>query len=365
MATNEIVETTPYVELKGITLMEFPDDEDIINRNMAIGDKGLKKLPIQKFIERVKELNLPYFIIEISAIMIYNNKKFKYELNINTIPDEYQKLRGLYVIKECKKNFIICDLYPFDIDKSEYLKKIDTVEFSGIRTIRFNSDKCEKNIIFKPSCIKEIKKNKNLYVNYYVAIDKFKMYVVNPNGYIGRDFYRFNSNIFRNIMYDKIPLDVDIKILTRMANEPLEIITPIITMYFDLLKIMNTNNEFYNKVMKNDNLDISLLFMTIHCGGERNGFLKCNTYNDKRIIEYYVNYNNHKEKMFNVLFKMRTMGIDTFIFLDLMIELMGYNREENNTVGTFVLIIINEYKTLIDTYHNKILKLITNDILVR
>ena len=69
--------------------------------------------------------------------------------------------------------------------------------------------------------------------------------------------------------------------------------------------------------------------------------------------------------MFNVLFKMRTMGIDTFIFLDLMIELMGYNREENNTVGTFVLKIINEYRTLIDTYHNKTFKLITNDILVR
>jgi hypothetical protein len=380
MATNEVVEPNPCVELNGLTLMEFPEKEDILTSEMVIEKDGLKKLPIQKFIERVKELNLPYFIIEISLGGGFVSLD-------KSVPDEYQKLRGLYLIKECKKNFIKCDFYPFDINNTDYLKKTGDVGFNGINTMRFNSSKCEKDIVFKPSCIKEIKKDKNLYVNYYVAIDKYKMDVfyddVIVDGSTLRNYYRFNSNTLRDIMYDKIPLDIDIKNYSAWKGEPLKNDTCIGVLYTELLEVKKHNNEFYNKLMNDKNTNINMFIILMdnmigrifpELGDYYNEFaMEQARKSNSSYIEYY---NEKKNRIFNHLFKLKARGIDTFLFLDWMIEIKGYKRENINkdyreqypdhlTVSDFVLKIINEYRALIDTYHNNIFKQITNDILVR
>jgi hypothetical protein len=154
------------------------------------------------------------------------------------------------------------------------------------------------------------------------------------------------------------------------------------TLYFKLLKVKKYNNEFYNKLMNDKNTNIKLFIIMINSIMD-SVFLERNDYmteleparqiNSPSHIEYY---NEKKNNIFNYLFKLKAIGIDTFLFLDWIIEIKGYKRENINkdyreqypdhlTVSDFVLKIINEYRALIDTYHNNIFKQITNDILVR
>ena len=370
MATNEVVEPNPCVELNGLTLMEFPDTKEL-GEDWKM-DKPLKELPIQKFIECIKELNLPYFIIYAS------NPKSK----------ESNNIRGLYIIKEFNKNNIKCDFYPFNKNHTSYLRKglslsDRSIDLDGIKTMRFNSAECKKNISFNPACLKRIQREENIYINVYVAINKFKLDVMKNtdyNSYIGMKY--FNRFTLRQIMVEEPPLDVDIYNYVCIEGEPLKNYTYITGLYFKLLKIKKHNNEFYNKLMNDKNTNIKLFIIMIDCI-LNNLFLELNDYmteleparqiNSPSHIEYY---NERKNRLFNYLLKLKAMGIDTFLFLDWMIEIRGYKREKINkdfreqypdhlTVSDFVLKIINEYRALIDAYHNKIFKLITNDILGR
>jgi hypothetical protein len=199
-----------------------------------------------------------------------------------------------------------------------------------------------------------------------------------------RNYYRFNSNTLRDIMYDKIPLDIDIKNYIFWKGAPLKNDTCMGVLYVKLLEVKKHNNEFYNKLMndKNTNINMFIILMDNNIGrifpelGEYYNELameQARKMNSSSYIEYY---NKKKNNIFNHLFKLKARGINTFLFLDWMIEIREYKREKINkdfreqypdyiTLSDFVLKIINEYRALIDTYHNKIFKQITNDILVR
>jgi hypothetical protein len=343
MATNEVVEPTFCVELNGNTLIELPLRDYGNEFNLY----GMLNIEPQIFIERMKELNIPYFILYISGI----NKK--------DIPEHYSYC-GLYVIKECKKTIMKCDFYDIDKDDDVYNDTMDlsngvSYQSRGIKTIRFNSAKCKKNITFRPSYIKKIYKltqqrnhirrdlyKKKYYINIYVATNKIK-------------YDKFNDHTMehiRNIMMEKIPIDIDITIPISWELGEIEI-NPFFRYILDLSL---TNNELYKKV------DISTLFLVImdyNMSGI--GFIDTIGWEALQSVEEF--YNLKKNEIIKRLLKFRRNGIDTFLFLDFMIEIKKYKKD--TMIGDLVLKIINEYRALIDTYHNKIFKLITSDILVR
>jgi hypothetical protein len=152
------------IDLNFNTLIEFS------HKHTKTADNLHLATTCKEFIEIINKMNLPYFVF------MSNDET----VNIKS---------GLYVIKKVMKIIIKCDFYPLQV-----LDVNNNVGFGCLKTIRFNTANCEKNISFR---IAPILKLEWCYYKLYGVYDKI------PNSFEP-------STDFLTKHLKPLPLDMDI-----------------------------------------------------------------------------------------------------------------------------------------------------------